>query len=60
MASCPGANKKKKAKCLALLYRCKKCAGVGCDQVNSDDCTNQSFHRGKCMKCGAVAQKQLL
>lgn len=56
MAGCPGKNKRNTT-CNGLLYRCKKCGGVGCDR-GGDECTNQGFKSGKCKKCGAIAAKE--
>jgi hypothetical protein len=56
MALCPGT--KRSHKCSSVLYRCKKCGNVGCDQGQPGHCTNQGFRVGKCQKCGAVGQKE--
>jgi hypothetical protein len=56
MASCPG--KRDNHTCSSILYRCKKCGNVGCDQGTMGKCTNQGFQSGKCLKCGAIGQKE--
>ena len=46
--------------CGSLVYKCKKCGSVGCDQLSDGKCTNQNFTSGKCMSCGAVGQKEMI
>jgi hypothetical protein len=59
MASCPGTKIKKNWPCLTVLYRCKRCNNVGCDQAQVGECSNQGFRLGKCLRCGAQSQKDL-
>jgi hypothetical protein len=53
MAHCRGRHKDRYA-CNSVVYRCKKCNAVGCDQREAAECTSQNFQRGKCSKCGAT------
>jgi Sigma-54 factor, Activator interacting domain (AID) len=57
MASCPG-KRKSAATCNSAVYRCKQCANIGCDQVHTDECTNQGFRCGTCLKCGTIELAQ--
>jgi hypothetical protein len=60
MASCSG-KLKSAATCGSVVHRCKKCMSIGCDQVAPDECSEQGFRLGTCVKCGAIglAQEQL-
>jgi len=57
MAGCTG--KKDAHTCGCLLFKCKKCGNVGCDQGQDDKCSNQAFKGGKCVRCGAIGQKEM-
>jgi len=57
MASCRG-KRKSTATCNSAVYRCKQCANIGCDQVQTDECTNQGFWCGTCVKCGTIELAQ--
>ena len=57
MASCPG--KKDGHACMSSMYKCKKCGNFGCDQSQDGKCSNQAFKVSKCLKCGAVGQKEV-
>jgi len=58
MATCPGKKGVSKAGCGSSVHRCKKCGSVGCDQSSKGYCTNQGFYSGRCVKCGALGQKE--
>ena len=59
MAICSGKRKQKAGTCSSILYKCKKCANVGCMQSLGHECSNQGFSAvAKCLKCGAVSQKE--
>ena len=53
MADCSG-KRKSAATCNSVVSSCNKCTGVGCDQVEADECSNQGFRSGTCVKCGAI------
>jgi hypothetical protein len=53
MADCSG-KRKSAAKCNSVVYSCNKCTSVGCDQVEADECSNQGFRSGTCVKCGTI------
>jgi len=55
--ACPGT--KHSHTCGSVLYRCKSCGNVGCDQGTKGTCSNQAFTGGKCMKCGKSGQKEI-
>ena len=57
MASCLG-KRKSAATCNSVVYRCKQCANIGCDQVYTDQCSNQAFRCGTCVKCGTIELAQ--
>ena len=61
MASCLGkrGTPSGTTKCGMMLYRCKKCGAVGCEQGTEGKCSNQTFKSGKCLKCGQVASKEV-
>ena len=56
MAHCRGTHRHRHT-CNNLLYRCKKCHAVGCDQRDGAECTNQNFQQGKCNKCGETEKE---
>lgn len=56
MPTCPG--KVEKRNCLKTLYRCKKCGNIGCDRSKLDECTNQAFRLGRCLRCGSSGKKE--
>jgi hypothetical protein len=53
MAHCRGKHKRRNT-CNRVIYRCNACGATGCDQAEHPDCTSQSFHAGKCLKCGST------
>ena len=57
MPSCPG-KRKSAATCNGAVYYCKQCAHIGCDQVQTDECSNQGFRCGTCVKCGTIELAQ--
>ena len=61
MALCPGKRAKKVGSCGSILFRCKKCGNVGCQQAQGGDCSNQGFSASsKCLRCGILGQKEIL
>ncbi len=56
MATYPG--KRNKATCIGVLYRCKNCGNVGCERGGQNECTNQAFRSGKCLKCGSIGHRE--
>lgn len=59
MPVCPGKKlQPAQSKCINNLYRCKKCGNVGCAML--PECSNQGFKLGKCVKCGAVSQSEIV
>jgi len=53
MADCSG-KRKSAATCNSVVSSCNKCTSVGCDQVEADECSNQGFRSGTCVKCGTI------
>jgi hypothetical protein len=51
MPSCLG-KRKSGATCSSVVHRCEKCTNAGCDQDHRDECSNQGFRFGTCLKCG--------
>jgi len=56
MAHCRGHHKHRHT-CNSIVYRCKKCGAVGCDQRDKGDCNNQNFQHGKCNKCDGMEKE---
>lgn len=59
MAFCTGNKPERSGNCGGLLHRCKACGNVGCVQATSSACSNKGFTSNKCVKCGALGQKEL-
>lgn len=57
MATCPGSRTKQHNRCGSLVYKCKACGSVGCEQSQSGACSDQGFMGGKCLGCGKYGQK---
>ena len=61
MAICIGKHKTRTGRCGSILYRCRKCANVGCMQSATQQCTNQGFTGTSiCLKCNTSGQKEPL
>ena len=58
MSQCPGRRTTTNSQCAVMLYRCKKCGNVGCDQPRENHCSNQGFKNQRCESCGAYNQKE--
>jgi hypothetical protein len=56
MPSCPG--KKDGHNCATIVYKCKACGNVGCEQSQQGKCTNQAFSGGRCLRCGKSGQRE--
>lgn len=54
--SCPG-KRPNGSKCGKIVYVCKHCGSVGCDQGRRDECGSQNFLNAKCLKCGKPGAK---
>ena len=57
MAICNG-HKKSAALCHSTVNGCTRCTNVGCDQDEAGQCSNQGFHSGICLNCGAPKREQ--
>ena len=54
--SCPG-KRKNENRCGSVVYKCKHCQSVGCDHSKEEECSNQNFKSGKCLRCGKPGAK---
>lgn len=54
MAICPG--KTQGGNCGYMLYRCKGCGNVGCQNQKCSNCGFDSFQR--CKKCGESKKEE--
>jgi hypothetical protein len=56
MAHCRGKHKKRNT-CNSLIYRCKRCGSLGCDQDKRAECTSQAFQQGTCVNCAGTEKE---
>jgi hypothetical protein len=57
MAGCP-AMRTSAAKGNSAVYRCENRTNVGCDQVETDECSNQAFGSSACLMCGRLRLRE--
>lgn len=52
MAHCRGKHQTRHT-CNSIVYRCRQCGAVGCNQASQAECSNQTFLKGQCIKCAS-------
>jgi hypothetical protein len=58
---CDGKRHGCSLRCNGSLYRCTKCAAVGCTQNKPELCSNQAFDVSeRCVTCGATGARELI
>jgi late competence protein required for DNA uptake (superfamily II DNA/RNA helicase) len=59
MAICQG-KRRSTTICNSVVYRCENCTNVGCDQVDTGECSNQGFRSNNCLMCGRIRLRERL
>jgi hypothetical protein len=57
---CIGTKTTSNEPCGSILFRCKSCEHLGCNQGADNACTHQAFRAARCRKCGKLGQNKMV
>ena len=57
---CTGTKTATNEPCGSLVFRCKSCEKLGCNQGAESACTHQAFRAARCKGCGKLGQNKLV
>ena len=57
---CEGIRTATNETCGSLLYRCKDCAHLGCNQGADGTCSKQAFKSARCKSCNKIGSNRLV
>jgi len=57
---CDGVRTATNECCGSLLYRCKDCSALGCNQGADGQCSKQAFKSARCKTCNKIGSNRLV
>lgn len=57
---CSGTKTATNEPCGSILFRCKACEHLGCNQGADNACTAQGFRAARCKGCGKLGQNKMV